>query len=133
MEINVGPGVVAAEAPQARIDPAVAIRALDRVRGMTATEALALLMRPGPGSCEPVARVLQGALSAAAERLGAPAGTCVVQDGEVGDGEPVIRVRRQAHGLATWITTETTRIRIELRVPALRLVQGGNEQKGVAG
>jgi large subunit ribosomal protein L22 len=128
MEITVETGVVAAEAPQARIDPAVAIRALERVRGMPATEALAVLTRPGPGTCEPVARVLQGALSAATERLGVPAATCVVLGGDVGDGEPVTRVRRQAHGLATWITTDTTRIRVELQVPSLRLLQGGNER-----
>ncbi|GAA2570499.1 uL22 family ribosomal protein [Pseudonocardia hydrocarbonoxydans] len=122
MEISSAPGVVAAEAPQARIDPAVAIRALERVRGMKAADALAVLLRPGPGMCEPVGRVVQGAL-AAADGLGVPAGTCIVLGGEVGDGEPVIRVRRQAHGLATWITTETTRIRIELQVPGLRLVR----------
>jgi ribosomal protein L22 len=127
MEITVGTGFVAAEAPQARIDPAVAIRALDRVRGMPAPEALAALMRPGPGACEPVARVLQGALSAAAERLGVPAATCLVAGGDVGDGEPVTRVRRQAHGLATWITTETTRIRVNVQVP-LRQLHGGDER-----
>ncbi|MFC4943556.1 uL22 family ribosomal protein [Pseudonocardia sp. GCM10023141] len=125
MEISVEPVLVTAEAAQARIEPGAAIRALDRVRGMVGTDALAVLMRPGPGTCEPVARVLQGAL-AAADRLGAPAGVCVVVGGEVGDGEPVTRVRRQAHGLATWITTETTRIRVELQVPALRVVQGGH-------
>ena len=53
----------------------------------------------------------------------------MVQGGEVGEGEPVIRVRRQAHGLATWITTETTRISVELRVAALRLV--GDEREDV--
>jgi ribosomal protein L22 len=124
VEITVASGVISAETPQARIDPAVALRALDRVRGMTATQALAVLLRPGPGTCEPVARVLQGAL-AAADGVGVPAHMCVVAGGEVGDGEPVTRVRRQAHGLATWITTETTRIRVELQVPALRLVHGG--------
>lgn len=123
VEITVASGVISAETPQARIDPAVALRALDRVRGMTATQALAVLLRPGPGTCEPVARVLQGAL-AAADGVGVPAHMCVVAGGEVGDGEPVTRVRRQAHGLATWITTETTRIRVVLQVPALRLVHG---------
>lgn len=125
MEISVEPGLVTAETPQARIEPGAAIRALERVRGMVGPDALAVLMRPGPGTCEPVARVLQGALAAAAEQLGAPSGVCVVLGGEVGDGEPVTRVRRQAHGLATWITTETTRIRVELQIPTLRMLRGG--------
>jgi hypothetical protein len=131
VEITIGPGCVAAETMQARIDPAVAIRALERVRQLPAPDALGLLMRPGPGMCEPVARVLQGAI-AAADRVGAPAHTCVVLGGEVGEGEPVTRVRRKAHGLATWITTETTRIRVELQVPALRLLQDGNGQREAA-
>ncbi|MBP2365149.1 uL22 family ribosomal protein [Pseudonocardia parietis] len=126
MEISMEPGLVTAETPQARIDPGAAIRALDRVQGMVGAKALAVLMRPGPGTCEPVARVLQGALAAAADRLGAPPGLCIVLGGEVGDGEPMTRVRRQAHGLATWITTETTRIRVELQVPTLRVLRGGH-------
>jgi len=129
MRISIEPGAVVAEAPQARIDPGAARRAIDRVRGMPAADALAVLTRPGPGTCEPVARVLQGAMAAAADRLGCRADTCMVQGGEVGAGEPVIRVRRQAHGLATWITTETTRISVELRVAALRLV--GDEREDV--
>ena len=32
----------------------------------------------------------------------------------VGEGETVVRVRRLAHGMADWITTETTDIRVEL-------------------
>ncbi|MHA6780651.1 uL22 family ribosomal protein [Pseudonocardia saturnea] len=118
MEINIGPGLVVAEAPQARIAKAAAARALDRVHGMSAAEALAVLTRQGAATCEPVARVVQGAVSAAAHRFGSPAGDWVLQGGEIGDGEPVVRVRRKAHGLATWITTETTRIRVELRVAA---------------
>ena len=61
MRISIEPGAVVAEAPQARIDPGAARRAIDRVRGMPAADALAVLTRPGPGTCEPVARVLQGA------------------------------------------------------------------------
>ncbi|NMH97002.1 uL22 family ribosomal protein [Pseudonocardia acidicola] len=124
MEISYAPGLVVAEAPQARIDQAAARRALDRVIGLPANEALALLIHPGSGTCEPVARVLQGAVSAARRDLGVAAATCAVYGGEIADGEPVTRVRRQAHGLASWITTQTTRIRVELRVPVLRLVTG---------
>ncbi|WP_214368831.1 uL22 family ribosomal protein [Pseudonocardia sp. H11422] len=124
MEISNAPGLVIAEAPQARIDEAVAQRALDRVIGLPASEALAVLTHPGSGTCEPVARVVQGALAAARRDLGVGAGTCVVHAGEVGPGEPVTRVRRQVHGLATWITTQTTRIWVELRVPVLHLVTG---------
>ncbi len=38
----------------------------------------------------------------------------VITGSEVGEGETVVRVRRLAHGMADWITTETTDIRVEL-------------------
>jgi large subunit ribosomal protein L22 len=46
----------------------------------------------------------------------------VLRSGDVGEGEPVTRVRRQAHGLAAWITTKTTRITVELAAPEVEEV-----------
>lgn len=47
-----------------------------------------------------------------------------VRGGEVDEGETVGRVRRQAHGLAAWITTQTASITVELAVPTLHPISG---------
>lgn len=101
---------------QARVSQAQARRILDRVRGMTATEALHALRFSAGTVCPPVGRIVAQAVAAAGERLGVGPDALVVGRGEVGDGETVVRVRRLAHGKADWITTETTAIRVELHV-----------------
>jgi hypothetical protein len=53
---------------------------------------------------------------------GGPAAIHVVEDlvvsGIVRDGVDLVRLRRQAHGIAGWITTKTTDITVELGVVA---------------
>jgi ribosomal protein L22 len=110
--------VVVAEASQARVDQEVARRVLDRVTGLPALDALARLKFAPATTCEPIARVVERALADAARRYPLPPEAFVVAGGEVAEGEPVIRVRRQAHGLATWITTRTTRITVQLTAPS---------------
>jgi ribosomal protein L22 len=101
---------------QARLSKAEARRVLARVQGMTATQALWAL-RFAPGTvCAPVARIVAQAVVQAEHAFGVGPDALVIATGEVGDGETIVRVRRQAHGTAGWITTETTDIRIKLRV-----------------
>jgi large subunit ribosomal protein L22 len=101
---------------QARLSQTDARRILARVHGMTATEALHTLRFSAGLVCPPVARVIALAVADAGATLGVGPDAMVVSASEVGDGETVVRVRRQAHGVAGWITTETTDIRVELSV-----------------
>lgn len=101
---------------QARLSQTEARRILARVHGMTATEALWALRFAAGTVCAPVARIVAQAVVQAERTLGVGPDALVIGAGEVGDGETIVRVRRQAHGTAGWITTETTDIRVELRV-----------------
>lgn len=100
--------------PQARVSQAEASRVLARVRGMSATDALAALQFSAGTVCEPVARALQQALAEAELAFGLGGDGLVLSGAEVGAGDVVTRVRRQAHGKADWITTQTTAVRVEL-------------------
>ncbi|GAA4848956.1 50S ribosomal protein L22 [Pseudonocardia benzenivorans] len=122
MEVEHTTGRVTARSTQARVAADVARRALDRVEGMAATDAVQSLTFSAGHLCEPVARLIDAALAHATRVLHVPAALCVVESGEVGEGETVVRVRRQAHGLATWITTRTTSITVVLSVPILHSV-----------
>jgi len=105
---------------QARLSQIEARRVLARVQGMTATEALWALRFTAGTVCAPVARIVAQAVAQAEHTLRVDPEALVISASEVGDGETVVRVRRQAHGMAGWITTETTDIRVELRVTQAR-------------
>lgn len=124
MEIEHTYGRVTARTNQARVSQEVARRAIARVEGMPAHEAVTTLSFAAGNVCEPVARVIEAALAHATRNLHFAAALCIVEGGTVGKGETFVRVRRQAHGLATWITTETTSITIDLSVPTLQSVSG---------
>lgn len=124
MHVEHVPGRLTARNDQARVAQDVARRAIDRVVGMPAVDAVHTLSFAAGHTCEPVARVIDTALAHAARTLHVPAALCAVECGEVGEGETVVRVRRQAHGLATWITTRTASITITLSVPILHAVRG---------
>ncbi|WP_432828815.1 uL22 family ribosomal protein [Dactylosporangium sp. CA-092794] len=98
----------------ARVSRTEAARVLDRVRHLTAVEALFALRFAAGTICPQVARVLQDAM-AVADRTLEPGGyVLVISAYTVDAGDPVTRVRRLAHGSADWITTQTTAITIEL-------------------
>ena len=98
---------------EARVSPARAARALAHIHGLPVPRALHVLRFNPAVTCPQVARIIQIAAVDAA-RHGHPAGTLLVGDGLVGEGQDVIRVRRQAHGMADWITTKTTEITVEV-------------------
>nr|WP_202506007.1 iron-sulfur cluster assembly protein [Amycolatopsis rubida] len=101
-------------ASQTRVTVADARAALARVRGLSVVDAVAKL-RLGPGrTCEPVARVLDQALANAA-RAGLSPGQLIVAGGSATPAEPIVRVRRKAHGKADWISSETADVRVELQ------------------
>jgi ribosomal protein L22 len=103
---------------QARLTQDEARRILARVEGMTAAEALGALRFAAGTVCVPVARVVAQAVAQAEHAYGVGPAALVISGSEVGTGEIVVRVRRLAHGMADWITTETTDIRVELTVSA---------------
>lgn len=107
--------VVHGRSSQARVDRAEAQRVLERVRGMPADAALHALRFAAGTVCAPVARVVQQATAEAERAHGLPPAALVVAAFDVDEGEPVVRVRRQAHGKADWITTRTTAVTVELR------------------
>ncbi|MGE0299025.1 uL22m family ribosomal protein [Pseudonocardia sp.] len=107
--------VVHGRSDQVRIAQAEARRVLERVRGMPADAALHALRFAAGTVCAPVARVVQQATAEAARVHGIPPAALAVVAFEVEEGEPVVRVRRQAHGKADWITTRTTALTVELR------------------
>lgn len=111
-------GELAVQEPQLRVVDADGRRALDDVRGLTATAAIAKL-RFAPGhNCEPMARLIETAVCRA-ERAGVRPEQLVVTGGEVERAEDIVRVRRKAHGKADWINSPTSRVRIELRPAGL--------------
>ena len=120
-------GRPSASSSHARVSQAEARRALDRVTGLRADQALRRL-RFSPGdSCEPVWRVIAAAVeNIRRQQPGVSERDLVVVSGQVGDGETITRIRRHAHGIADWITTHTTSIEVELALdggPPLTVVR----------
>lgn len=103
---------------QARIAPDVARRVLRHVSGMRVPDALHALRFTPSVACPQVARVIQLAAADAARRGAYAAENLVVVNGIVRDGTDVVRLRRQAHGIAGWITTKTTDVVVEVGVAA---------------
>jgi metal-sulfur cluster biosynthetic enzyme/ribosomal protein L22 len=98
---------------QIRVDPAEAEAALRRVHGLDSVSAVATL-RYGPGrTCEPLARLLDGAMTQR-RAAGIDPARLILTGARAERGEDVVRVRRKAHGKADWITTVTSDVAIDL-------------------
>ncbi len=107
---------VVAQNTAARLSQTEARRIFARVQGMTAADALHTLRFSAGTVCPPVARIVARAVADGQHTLGVGPDALVITGSTVADGETVVRVRRQAHGVAGWITTQTTDIKVELRV-----------------
>ena len=104
--------------PRLRVSEHDGRTALAAVVGQGVIPARARL-RFGPGrTCEPVARLLDRAITRA-EAAGLDPGLLVVADGSVRAGEDIVRVRRKAHGVADWIRSPACQVRITLRPAGL--------------
>lgn len=101
---------------QVRITPDAARRVLRHVNGMRVPEALHALRFTLSMACPEVARVIQIAAAEAARHGVHATENLVVVEGTAHDGADVVRLRRQAHGLAGWITTKTTDVTVEVAV-----------------
>jgi metal-sulfur cluster biosynthetic enzyme/ribosomal protein L22 len=103
---------------QVRVPHAEADRALTMVLGSAAVAARTQL-RYGPGrTCEPLARVLDGAITRA-ELAGLDPAQLILATGSIEPDEDIVRVRRKAHGKADWIASATSHVRIVLEPAGL--------------
>ena len=103
---------------QVRVPHAEANRALTMVLG-SASAAARTRLRYGPGhTCEPLARVLDGAITRA-ELAGLDPAQLILAAGSVEPDEDIVRVRRKAHGKADWIASATSHVRIVLEPAGL--------------
>jgi len=110
--------------PQLRVSERDGRTALAAVVGQPVIPARARL-RFGPGrTCEPVARLLDRAITRA-EAAGLDPELLVVADGSVRAGEDIVRVRRKAHGVADWIRSPACQVRITLRPAGLHAAAAG--------
>jgi large subunit ribosomal protein L22 len=105
---------------QARIPTDVARRVLRHVTGMRVPDALHALRFTLSMACPEVARVVQIAAAEAAHRGAHTPENLVVVAGIVRDGADMVRLRRQAHGIAGWITTTTTDVTVEVALESQR-------------
>jgi metal-sulfur cluster biosynthetic enzyme len=104
--------------PQLRLAAAEGAQALQRVLGSTAVDARARL-RFGPGrTCEPLARLLDRAITQAVDG-GLNPDNLVVAGGDIEPAEDIVRVRRKAHGKADWIHSPTSRVELVLQPAGL--------------
>ena len=104
--------------PQLRLAAAEGAQALQHVLGTTTVEARARL-RFGPGrTCEPLARLLDRAITQATDS-GLDPGNLVVAGGDIAPAEDIVRVRRKAHGTADWIHSPTSRVKLVLQPAGL--------------
>jgi metal-sulfur cluster biosynthetic enzyme/ribosomal protein L22 len=109
--------------PQLRVAETEGRAALRAVIGKPVISARARL-RFGPGrTCELVARLLDRAI-VQAEAAGLDPALLVVADGSAQAAEDIVRVRRKAHGVADWIHSPTSRVRIILRPAGLQVTAG---------
>ena len=99
----------------ARLDQTEARRILAKVHGMTAAQALYALRFTAGTVCPAIARIVQQAATEAQRHHRLAPESLVIAGSRVASGETMVRVRRMAHGMADWITTETTDIRVELQ------------------
>ena len=117
--------------PRLRVSEHDGRTALAAVVGQGVIPARARL-RFGPGrTCEPVARLLDRAITRA-EAAGLDPELLVVADGSVRAGEDIVRVRRKAHGVADWIRSPACQVRITLRPAGLHAAAAALPPSGAA-
>jgi metal-sulfur cluster biosynthetic enzyme/ribosomal protein L22 len=103
---------------QVRVTEKDARAALQRIGGRPPVQARSRL-RFGPGrTCEAVARVLDEAITEAKE-AGLDPENLVVADARADAAEDIVRIRREAHGVADWIHSPTSEITVVLRPAGL--------------
>jgi large subunit ribosomal protein L22 len=95
-----------------RLSPTKARRVVDLVRGMEVDEALSLLRFAPQAASEPVAKVLESAVSNAVSGEGLDRSSLIITKAMVDDGPTMKRFRPRAQGRATRIRKRTSHVTV---------------------
>jgi len=108
-----------AQARFVRVTPQKARRVIDLIRGMSATEAQALLRFAPQAASEPIGKVLDSAIANASNNYNLDPRTLVVSQAFVDEGPTMKRFRPRAQGRASQILKRTSHITVVVEsVPA---------------
>jgi large subunit ribosomal protein L22 len=101
-----------AQARFVRVTPQKARRVIDLIRGMSATEAQALLRFAPQAASEPIGKVLDSAIANASNNYNLDPRTLVVSQAFVDEGPTMKRFRPRAQGRASQILKRTSHITV---------------------
>ena len=108
-----------AQARFVRVTPQKARRVIDLIRGMSATDAQALLRFAPQAASEPIGKVLDSAIANASNNYNLDPRTLVVSQAFVDEGPTMKRFRPRAQGRASQILKRTSHITVVVEsVPA---------------
>ena len=108
-----------AQARFVRVTPQKARRVIDLIRGMSATEAQALLRFAPQAASEPIGKVLDSAIANASNNYNLDPRTLVISQAFVDEGPTMKRFRPRAQGRASQILKRTSHITVVVEsVPA---------------
>jgi large subunit ribosomal protein L22 len=108
-----------AQARFVRVTPQKARRVIDLIRGMSATDAQALLRFAPQAASEPIGKVLDSAIANASNNYNLDPRTLVVSQAFVDEGPTMKRFRPRAQGRASQILKRTSHITVIVEsVPA---------------
>jgi len=101
-----------AQARFVRVTPQKARRVIDLIRGMSATDAQALLRFAPQAASEPIGKVLDSAIANASNNYNLDPRTLVVSQAFVDEGPTMKRFRPRAQGRASQILKRTSHITV---------------------
>ncbi|CAB4966119.1 MAG: 50S ribosomal protein L22 [Actinobacteria bacterium] len=101
-----------AQARFVRVTPMKARRVVDLIRGMSASEAQAVLVFAPQAASEPVGKVLNSAIANAANNHNLDPATLVISEAYVDEGPTMKRFRPRAQGRAARIRKRTCHITV---------------------
>jgi len=108
-----------AQARFVRVTPQKARRVIDLIRGMSATDAQALLRFAPQAASEPIGKVLDSAIANASNTYNLDPRTLVISQAFVDEGPTMKRFRPRAQGRASQILKRTSHITVIVEsVPA---------------
>src|SRR6185503_17375390 len=117
-----------AQARFIRVTPRKARRVVDLIRGLSATEAQAVLRFAPQAASEPVGKVLASAIANAEHNFKLDTGTLVVSRAWVDEGPTLKRFRPRAQGRAYRINKRTSHITVVVESQEETAAAGGGKK-----
>ena len=115
-----------AQARYVRVTPMKARRVVDVIRGLSATEAQAILKFAPQAASEPVGKVLASAVANAENNLNLNPATLFISEAYVDEGPTMKRFRPRAQGRAYPIRKRTSHITVVVAPKPAKATNGGN-------